>query len=135
MKDSAKRGSGSGTFYPNQRFSGPSFPPTILYKIFSQTSNIYLSGSNLISPGTAAARDSTRYMSPRTYMQNILMDEQQRDIHGIISKDEVVSRVEWVMYLNSMDKRPCYLGGRGNGWRELWVGCMWCLFVFLLQPG
>lgn len=115
------------------RFGGESFPPVILFKIFSKGTNVhYFSGHRLIQSGSQvkamylgnnnqAAIDSCSVMGARTYRENIMINEYHHDAFGIYEPYEVGNKLEFVQYLNSLDERPAHLGGRNNGWRELTI--------------
>jgi hypothetical protein len=104
------------------RFGGTCFPPIILYKIYTQGTPIhYFSGQKLIKTGSQAAIDSCIIMGPRTYFENVLMQEYHRELFDVYEDYEVGNQIEVVRYLNSLDQRPPNLGGRNNNWRELTV--------------
>lgn len=60
-------------------------------------------------------------MGPRTYYENVVMQEYHRDLFDVYEAYEVGNQIEVVRYLNSLDERPPNLGGRNNNWRELTV--------------
>jgi hypothetical protein len=60
-------------------------------------------------------------MGPRTYYENVIMQEYHRELFDIYEDYEVGNEIEVVRYLNSLDQRPANLGGRNNNWRELTV--------------
>ena len=106
------------------RFGGTDFPPTILFKIYTLGTPIqYFSGHKLIKSGSQAARDSCIIMGPRTFYENIVMQEYHHNLFDIYEDYEVGNQIEVVKYLNSLDERPPSLGGRNNTWRELTVAC------------
>ena len=63
--------------------------------------------------------DAMSLMGPRAYTQQCSLINQYRDSTKIFEKYEIQSKMEFVQYLNSLDDRPAYLGGRNNQWREL----------------
>ncbi|TPX72398.1 hypothetical protein SpCBS45565_g00516 [Spizellomyces sp. 'palustris'] len=102
------------------RFGGSSFPPTIMYKIYTKSNSVhYYSGHRLIQADTQAAVDSCAIMGVRLYSENMIRNEYQNRALKISHSDEVTNRLEFVQYLSSLDCKPAYLGGRNNGWREL----------------
>ncbi|KAJ8330119.1 hypothetical protein QVD99_003144 [Batrachochytrium dendrobatidis] len=108
-------------FHPRVRFrfGGISFPPKIMYKIFTKGMGVqYMSGYKLISPGTQAATDACVVMGQRAYQKRLMIDE-QLGIHPIGRYYEVTDRMEFVQLMNSFDDHLPHNGGRNNGWREL----------------
>ncbi|EPZ36254.1 hypothetical protein O9G_004236 [Rozella allomycis CSF55] len=103
------------------RLSGISFPPVIVFKIFTQTNSVqYFSGHKIILTGSKADFQSFREMGTRKYLEKIIFEkfvnEKHPEIHDLY---DATNAKEYIRYLNSLDERPQELGGRGNTWREL----------------
>ncbi|TPX61662.1 hypothetical protein PhCBS80983_g00986 [Powellomyces hirtus] len=104
------------------RFGGASFPPTIMYKIFTKSTSVhYYSGNRLIQADTQAAVDSCTMMGVRLYSENVMRNEYQNRGLKVAHPDEVTNRLDFVQYISSLDQKPAYMGGRNNTWRELTV--------------
>jgi hypothetical protein len=95
----------------------------------------YFSGHRVIQVGTKAAMDSCSMMGARVYRQCYEVEQQFHEAFGVYDTYEVDSRMEFVQYLNSMDERPAYLGGRNNGWRELTIArkLFWLQITFVIS--
>uniref|UniRef100_A0A3B4E769 Uncharacterized protein n=1 Tax=Pygocentrus nattereri TaxID=42514 RepID=A0A3B4E769_PYGNA len=60
------------------RFSGPQFPPVIVFKIFyTGRGRRYLSGKKLFRPSNQATADSYKVMGNRRFMELLMEDEVQ----------------------------------------------------------
>ncbi|KAI8588208.1 hypothetical protein BDZ88DRAFT_203122 [Geranomyces variabilis] len=104
------------------RFGGQTFPPTIMYKIYTKSSSVhYYSGNRLIQADTQAAVDSCTIMGVRLYSENVMRTEFQNRGLKVAHSDEVTNRLDFVQYISSLDQKPAYMGGRNNTWRELAV--------------
>ena len=102
------------------RFGGDSFPPLVLYKMYSKGSNVhYFSGNRIIQPGSQASMDSCSIMGNRVFHQNALQTQYSQKTFKTYEPYQVDNKLEFIQYMNSLDDRPAYLGGRNNGWREL----------------
>ncbi len=60
-------------------------------------------------------------MGAKAFLQQLQANELHHDSFGINETFEIGNKMEFVQYLNSLDERPAYLGGRNNGWRELTI--------------
>ncbi|KAJ3018925.1 putative protein CXorf58 [Thoreauomyces humboldtii] len=102
------------------RFGGSSFPPTIMFKIFTKSNSVhYYSGNRMIQADMQAAVDSCTIMGVRLYSENMMRTEYQNRKLKVAHSDEVTNRLDFVQYISSLDQKPAYMGGRNNAWREL----------------
>ncbi|KAJ3034565.1 hypothetical protein HDV00_004928 [Rhizophlyctis rosea] len=60
-------------------------------------------------------------MGVRLFAENMFLEEYYSCGAKISDSVDVTNRIEFVQYLNTMDKRPAHQGGRNNEWRELSV--------------
>ncbi|KXS20832.1 hypothetical protein M427DRAFT_499016 [Gonapodya prolifera JEL478] len=116
------------------RFAGPSFPPTLLFKILlTTTATHYFSARRLIHAFSPAATDAKIIMGSRAYAETHLShdsggpvkfkptiggdnDEEDPQIRDPL---DVTNRRDFQRYMAYLDALPAHLGGRGNGWRVL----------------
>ncbi|KAI8820782.1 uncharacterized protein EV422DRAFT_530144 [Fimicolochytrium jonesii] len=115
------------------RFGGTSFPPTIMYKIYTKSNSVhYYSGNRVIQSHTQAAVDSCTIMGVRLYAENLIRTEQQNRALKMPHSDQVTNRLEFIQHMSSLDQKPAYMGGRNNGWREMnvtpYAGLSECVF-------
>jgi hypothetical protein len=68
--------------------------------------------------------DAFTVMGAKTYHEGVILEEHYQKTFGVYEPYQVGNKMEFVQYLNSLDERPAYLGGRNNGWRELAGSCM-----------
>jgi len=102
------------------RFGGETFPPYIYYKIYSSGQNIhYFSGYRILNSFSDAYHDAYKLMGNRNFEKVINKDNVWNNSCDIADPSDVTSKKEYIQYMNSLDKKPIYLGGRNNGWREL----------------
>jgi hypothetical protein len=102
------------------RFGGTSFPPRIMYKIYTLGAQAqYFSSYNIIFPGSQASEDSFNIMGSREYTQKIVLPDLQQKSTKIEKHYEVTDKLEYIQYVTSLDRKPPHLGGRNNDWREL----------------
>ncbi|ORX43383.1 hypothetical protein BCR36DRAFT_336001 [Piromyces finnis] len=102
------------------RFGGETFPPYIYYKIYSNGQNIhYFSGYRILNSFSDAYHDAYKLMGNRNFEKVINKDNVWNNSCDISDPSDVTNKKEYIQYMNSMDKKPIYLGGRNNGWREL----------------
>ncbi|KAM9440474.1 LOW QUALITY PROTEIN: uncharacterized protein CXorf58 homolog [Clarias gariepinus] len=86
------------------RFSGPQFPPVIVFKIFQTgRGGRYLSGKNVFQPSNQATVDSCRMMGNRKYMD--LMQEDEVHWQGrVISRPADVTCIrDYMQYSSHLD--------------------------------
>ncbi|KAJ3275037.1 hypothetical protein HDV01_001543 [Terramyces sp. JEL0728] len=60
-------------------------------------------------------------MGVRQYHEKILLPEMTQKIHKIEELYDVTDKLEYIQYMNTVDKKPPNMGGRNNSWRELAV--------------
>ncbi|XP_041088714.1 putative uncharacterized protein CXorf58 homolog isoform X3 [Polyodon spathula] len=104
------------------RFAGSEFPPIIVFKIFHKSGghgNKYITGKRAIRPASEAAVDACRMMGHRRFIDQIILDEIQRQGKKIVDESDVTSLKEYMQYVSHLDEMPAYLGGRDNSWRKL----------------
>lgn len=91
------------------RLAGPSFPPRVCYKIYTQGTVHYICGEQLM--GEQSSRDSFRVMGRSQYIRAIVSQEKFPMVQ------DVGSLMEMNRYLAELDSRAVRLGGRANDWR------------------
>ncbi|XP_036436210.1 putative uncharacterized protein CXorf58 homolog [Colossoma macropomum] len=102
------------------RFSGPQFPPVIVFKIFhTGRGRRYLSGKKLFRPSNQATADSCRMMGNRRFMELLMEDEDQWHGREISDPIDITCMRDYVQYSSHLDELPACVGGRENGWRRL----------------
>ncbi|KAJ3305783.1 putative protein CXorf58 [Kappamyces sp. JEL0829] len=102
------------------RLGGAKFPPKIMYKIYTTGLSVhYFNGHDGIGVGTQAAEDSFSVMGSRCYQEKIVFQDLQQDSYKVSKPYEVTDKMEYIQYMNTIDKKPAHLGGRNNDWREL----------------
>ncbi|KAI4890039.1 hypothetical protein NFI96_023773 [Prochilodus magdalenae] len=102
------------------RFSGPQFPPVIVFKIFhTGRGGHYLSGKKLLRPSNQATVDSCRMMGNRRFMDLLMEDEVQWHGREISDPTDVTCMRDYIQYSSHLDELPAWVGGRENGWRRL----------------
>ncbi len=102
------------------RLGGQKFPPKILYKIYTTGLNVhYFNGHDAIAAGSKAAEDSFSVMGSRCYQEKIVFQDFHPDPYKISKAYEVTDKMEYIQFMNTLDKKPAHLGGRSNDWREL----------------
>lgn len=106
------------------RFSGLEFPPSVVFKIYSQMqdgkSAMHISGKDMIKPASSAAQEACNQMGNKQYYNLMIFDSLQNVANKRISeKSDVVSIRDYMQYSSLVDDLPAYLGGRSNAWRRL----------------
>lgn len=116
---------------PTHRFGGDTFPPVVLFKIFTSTSSQstiggvagggvqYISGKRLIKPASEAAEDSRRQMGNRKFYDQMLLDACHHHQLKVTEETDVTTMKEYMQYAANVDESPAYLGGKENTWRKL----------------
>ncbi|XP_063058771.1 uncharacterized protein CXorf58 homolog isoform X2 [Engraulis encrasicolus] len=106
------------------RFSGPQFPPHIVFKIFQASrGQCYISGKKTFKSTNEATTQACRIMGNRKFLSLLLSDEEQRGRGQIVADaSDVVCMRDYMQYSSHLDELPAYLGGRSNGWRLLTLG-------------
>lgn len=96
------------------RFGGTSFPPDILFKIFTSRNTVrYYCGKNMIQ-GQALA-DAQRMMGNRKFRDQMVRDLASEHLEDF----EVATMKDYMKHLSTMDASAACVGGRGNGWRSM----------------
>ncbi|KAH6572851.1 hypothetical protein BASA62_003213 [Batrachochytrium salamandrivorans] len=79
------------------RFGGCTFPPKILFKIYTKGMGVqYLSGHKMILPGSQAAQDSYTIMGHRAFKREAMSVESQCGLPRIVMPYEVTDKMEYV---------------------------------------
>ncbi|KAB5522210.1 hypothetical protein PHYPO_G00157020 [Pangasianodon hypophthalmus] len=102
------------------RFSGPQFPPVIVFKIFhTGRGGSYLSGKKLFQPSNQATADTCRMMGNRKFMDLMMEDELHWQGHTIARPADVTCIRDYMQYSSHLDELPAHVGGRENSWRRV----------------
>ncbi|XP_017315724.1 uncharacterized protein CXorf58 homolog isoform X2 [Ictalurus punctatus] len=102
------------------RFSGPQFPPVIVFKIFhTGRGGSYLSGKKLFQPSNQATADTCRMMGNRKFMDLMMEDEMHWQGRTISHPADVTCMRDYMQYSSHLDELPAHVGGRENAWRHL----------------
>jgi hypothetical protein len=70
-------------------------------------------------PNCQAAEDSFSVMGARCFNEKILLNEIQLNTYKINKRYEITDKMEYLQFMNTLDKKPPHMGGRNNDWREL----------------
>lgn len=108
----------------SSRFSGFEFPPSVVFKIYSQLQDgktaMHISGKEMIKPASSAAQEACNQMGNKKYYNLMILDSLQHVSNRRISeKSDIVSMRDYMQYSSLVDDLPAYLGGRSNSWRRL----------------
>uniref|UniRef100_A0A9L0SGI3 Chromosome X CXorf58 homolog n=1 Tax=Equus caballus TaxID=9796 RepID=A0A9L0SGI3_HORSE len=104
------------------RFSGETFPPFIVFKIFLQTEGHgykYFSGKNLLKPSSEAVVDACKIMGKKKFYHQIMEDEHLFQKFKVTDEIDVVTLKDYMQYSSLLDETPASFGGRNNYWRRL----------------
>ncbi|XP_058391563.1 uncharacterized protein CXorf58 homolog [Diceros bicornis minor] len=104
------------------RFSGETFPPFIVFKIFLHTEGHgykYFSGKNLLKPSSEAVVDACEIMGKKKFYHQIMEDEYLFQKFKISDKIDIVTLKDYMQYSSLLDETPASSGGRNNYWRRL----------------
>ncbi|XP_058239663.1 uncharacterized protein CXorf58 homolog isoform X2 [Hemibagrus wyckioides] len=102
------------------RFSGPQFPPVIVFKIFhTGRRGSYLSGKKLFQPSNQATAHTCRMMGNRKFMDLIMEDEIHWQGRTVSQPADVSCIRDYIQYSSHLDELPARVGGRENSWRRL----------------
>ena len=116
------------SYSPIHRFGGDTFPPLVLFKVFTSTSSVrgvagggvqYISGRRFIKPASEAAEDSRRQMGNRKFYDQMLLDACHHHQLKVTDEVDVTTMKEYMQYAANVDESPAYLGGKENSWRKL----------------
>ncbi|ORY24917.1 hypothetical protein LY90DRAFT_675024, partial [Neocallimastix californiae] len=95
------------------RFGGETFPPYIYYKIYSNGQNIhYFSGYRILNCFSDAYHDAYKLMGNRNFEKIINKDNIWNNSCDIADPSDVTNKKEYIQYMNLLDKKPIYMGGR-----------------------
>ncbi|XP_057575130.1 uncharacterized protein CXorf58 homolog isoform X1 [Hippopotamus amphibius kiboko] len=104
------------------RFSGETFPPFIVFKIFLHTEGHgykYFSGKNLLKPSSEAVVDACKIMGKKKFYHQIMEDECLFQKFRITDEIDIVTLQDYMQYSSLLDEIPASSGGRNNYWRRL----------------
>ncbi|XP_026952503.1 uncharacterized protein CXorf58 homolog [Sagmatias obliquidens] len=104
------------------RFSGETFPPFIVFKIFLHTEGLgykYFSGKNVLKPSSEAVVDACKIMGKKKFYHQIMEDERLFQKFKITDEIDIVTLKDYMQYSSLLDKIPASSGGRNNYWRRL----------------
>uniref|UniRef100_A0A8C6G827 Uncharacterized protein n=1 Tax=Mus spicilegus TaxID=10103 RepID=A0A8C6G827_MUSSI len=104
------------------RFSGETFPPCIVFKIFLKSDSrgfTYFSGKNLLKPSSKAVADAYKIMGERKFYQQIMQDEYIFQKFKIADHMDVVTVQDYMQFCSLTDETPASSGGKNNYWRRL----------------
>lgn len=106
------------------RFSGIEFPPSVVFKIYSQMQDgktaKKITGKNMIEPASSAAQAACNQMGNKQYYNIMILDSLQSVTNKRVSeKSDIVCMRDYMQYSSLIDDLPAYMGGRSNAWRRL----------------
>uniref|UniRef100_A0A8C2UP05 Chromosome X open reading frame 58 n=2 Tax=Chinchilla lanigera TaxID=34839 RepID=A0A8C2UP05_CHILA len=104
------------------RFSGETFPPFIVFKIFLHTEGHgykYFSGKNLLKPSSKGVIDACKMMGRKKFYEQIMEDERLSQKFRITDHVDIVTTQDYMQYSSLLDEIPASSGGRNNLWRRL----------------
>ncbi|XP_034341946.1 uncharacterized protein CXorf58 homolog [Arvicanthis niloticus] len=104
------------------RFSGETFPPCIVFKIFFKSDGHgykYFSGKNLLKPASKAVADAYKIMGERKFYQQIMQDEYFFKNFKVADRVDIVTVQDYMQYCSLIDETPASSGGKNNHWRRL----------------
>lgn len=106
------------------RFSGFEFPPSVVFKIYSQMqdgrTSKHITGKDMIKPASSAAQEACNQMGNKQYYNLMILDSLKNVSNKKISeKTDIVSMRDYMQYSSLVDDLPAYMGGRSNAWRKL----------------
>ncbi|XP_034853108.1 putative uncharacterized protein CXorf58 homolog isoform X2 [Mirounga leonina] len=104
------------------RFSGETFPPFIVFKIFLHTEghgNKYFSGKKLFKPSNEGVADARKMMGEKKFYHQVMEDEHLFQKFKITDEIDIVTLKDYMQYSSLLDETPASSGGRNNYWRKL----------------
>ncbi|XP_054436981.1 uncharacterized protein CXorf58 homolog [Pteronotus mesoamericanus] len=104
------------------RFSGETFPPSIVFKIFLHTGGHgykYFSGKNILRQSRKASTDAYKIMGRKKFHEQIIEDELLSQKFKITDEIDILTLQDYMQYCSLLDKTPASSGGRNNCWRRL----------------
>ncbi|XP_039078580.1 putative uncharacterized protein CXorf58 homolog [Hyaena hyaena] len=104
------------------RFSGETFPPVIVFKIFLHTEGHgykYFSGKKFLKPSSEAVADACKMMGKKKFCHQVMEDERFFQKFKITDEIDIVTLKDYMQYSSLLDETPAFYGGRNNCWRKL----------------
>uniref|UniRef100_H0WJR4 Chromosome X open reading frame 58 n=1 Tax=Otolemur garnettii TaxID=30611 RepID=H0WJR4_OTOGA len=104
------------------RFSGETFPPFIVFKIFLHTEGHgykYFSGKKSLKSSNKAGVDAYKTMGIKKFYHQVIEDECIFQKFGITEEIDIVTMQDFMQYSSLLDETPALSGGRNNYWRKL----------------
>nr|XP_060486083.1 uncharacterized protein CXorf58 homolog [Panthera onca] len=104
------------------RFSGETFPPVIVFKIFLHTEGHgynYFSGKKFLKPSSEAVADACKIMGKRRFCHQVMEEERFFQKFKITDEIDIVTLQDYMQYSSLLDETPASYGGRNNYWRKL----------------
>ncbi|KAM6143214.1 uncharacterized protein CXorf58 homolog [Erethizon dorsatum] len=104
------------------RFSGETFPPFIVFKIFLHTEGHgykYFSGKNVLKPSSKAVIDACKMMGKKKFYEQIMEDERLFQKFKVTDYVDIVTTQDYMQYSSLLDEIPASSGGKNNLWRRL----------------
>ncbi|XP_054978876.1 uncharacterized protein CXorf58 homolog isoform X1 [Sorex araneus] len=104
------------------RFSGETFPPYIVFKIFLHSDGHgykYFCGRNILKSSTKAIADTYRLVGEKKLYSQMMEDELIHQKFEISDEVDVVTTKDYMQYSNLLDQIPASRGGKNNPWRRL----------------
>ncbi|XP_029786554.1 putative uncharacterized protein CXorf58 homolog [Suricata suricatta] len=104
------------------RFSGETFPPVIVFKVFLHTEghgSKYFSGKKFLKPSSEAVADACKIMGKKTFCRQVMEDECFFQKFKITDVIDIVTMKDYMQYSSLLDETPAFYGGRSNYWRRL----------------
>ncbi|XP_008270672.1 uncharacterized protein CXorf58 homolog isoform X1 [Oryctolagus cuniculus] len=104
------------------RFSGETFPPFIVFKIFHHTEGHgckYFSGKNMLKPCSEGVSDACKIMGKKKFYNQIMEDERLFQKFKVTDHIDIVTMKDYMQYSSLLDETPASSGGRNNYWRKL----------------
>ena len=82
------------------RLGGETFPPKILFKIYTSGMNVhYFNGQDNINAGSKAAEDAFSVMGSRCFQEKILFADLQKDAYKVSKAYEVTDKMEFIQVI------------------------------------
>ncbi|XP_036083027.1 putative uncharacterized protein CXorf58 homolog isoform X2 [Rousettus aegyptiacus] len=104
------------------RFSGETFPPCIVFKIFLHNQGHgykYFSGKNILKPSSKEPVDAYKIMGRKTFHAQIMEDVHFSQKFRVADEIDIVTLKDYIQYSSLLDETPASSGGRNNCWRRL----------------
>ncbi|XP_053434942.1 uncharacterized protein CXorf58 homolog [Nycticebus coucang] len=104
------------------RFSGETFPPFIVFKIFLHNEGRgykYFSGKKSLKSSNKAVVDAYKIMGKKEFCHQVIEDECIFQKFGVTEEIDIVTMQDFMQYSSLLDETPASSGGRNNYWRKL----------------